>query len=122
MYATIIRFAAPRDVDWEELRQSAIRRAFEVFRHVPGLRAKAFVLSPGKGEFGGNYVWETQDDAQAYLRSDLFRALARAFGEPRVEEGAEICAYLEDGDLLFPPDYEATSALGPEAEGPPPGL
>jgi hypothetical protein len=122
MYATVIRFAAPRDVDWEDFRKAAIRRAFEVFRFVPGLRAKAFVLAPGEGEFGGNYVWETQDDAEAYLRSDLFRALVAAFGEPRVKEGAEIYAYLEDGDLLFPPDYETRSALGPEAEGPPLGL
>jgi hypothetical protein len=27
------------------------------------------------------------------------------YGEPRVER-AEVCAYVECGDLVFPPDYE----------------
>ncbi len=122
MYATNIRFALPQDTDWEGFRQSMIRRAFDVFRQVPGLRAKAFVLSPERAEFGGNYVWETQDDAEAYLRSDLFHALALEFGEPRVQEGAEICAYLEGGDLIFPPDYGVQGAFGAEGERPPVGL
>ncbi len=122
MFATTIRFALTAGTDWEDFRQSLIRRAFEVFRYMPGLRAKAFVISPERGEFGGNYVWETQDDAEAFLRSDLFQASVARFGEPCVLERAEICAYVEDGDLLFPPDYEVQRAASPDAAVPPLGL
>jgi hypothetical protein len=104
MFATTVRFQMPEDTDWEKLRQLAVRSAFDLFRAVPGLRAKAFIFSPERSEFGGNYVWETQDDAEAYLRSDGWRSIAALFGEPRIER-SEVCAYVECGDLVFPPDY-----------------
>jgi hypothetical protein len=105
MFATTIRFTMSPDTDWERLRQLAICRAFEVYRSMPGLRAKAFIFSPERSEFGGNYVWDTQDDAEAFLRSDAWRAAMALYGEQRVER-AEVCAYVECGDLVFPPDYE----------------
>jgi hypothetical protein len=111
MYATTIRFTLPEDTDWEALRQLLVRRAFEIFRNVPGLRAKAFIFSPERGEMGGNYVWETQDHAEAYLRSDIFRGAVKHFGEARVER-SEVCAYVEDGDLVTPRDYEPAVASG----------
>jgi hypothetical protein len=119
MFATTIRFSVPPDSDWEALRQRLVRAAFDVFRDVPGLRAKAFVFSPERGEFGGNYVWETQDDAEAYLRSETMRSAAAIFGEPEIER-AEVCAYVEQGDLVFPPDYRAhgRAAEGPSASAP----
>ena len=120
MFATTIRFALTADTDWEDFRQLLVRRAADPFRFVPGLRSKAFVLSPERGEFGGNYVWETQDDAEAFLRSDLFRATVARFGEPCALERAEVCAYLEDGDLIFPPDYDARSEVDAGAAAPPP--
>ncbi len=104
MFATTIRFTVSPETDWESIRQDMIRAAFDVFREVPGLRSKAFVFSPERGEFGGNYVWETQDDAEAFLRSDLWQERVDAYGEPRIER-AEICAYVEAGDLVFPADY-----------------
>ena len=103
MFSTTIRFRMSPDTDWEKLRQLAIRRAFEVYRTVPGLRAKAFVYSPERSEFGGNYVWDTQDDAEAFLRSDAWRNAVSLYGEPRIER-AEVCAYVECGDLVFPQD------------------
>ena len=112
MFATTIRFTMPADTDWEKLRQLAVRRAFEVYRQLPGLRAKAFIFSPERGEFGGNYVWETQDDAEAFLRSDLFRANVARYGTPSVLERTEVCAYAEDGDLIFPPDYDRQRGFG----------
>ncbi len=122
MFATIIRFPLTADTNWEDFRQFLVKRAFETYRYVSGLRAKAFILSPERGEFGGNYVWETQDDAEAFLRSDLFQAAVSRFGEPSLLERAEVCAYVEDGDVLFPPDYDLQRTLGPDAAGPPLGL
>jgi hypothetical protein len=108
MFATTVRWDLPDETDWERLRAAAVRSAFEQFRGVPGLRAKAFLFSPERGEFGGNYVWETQDDAEAYLRSELWRATVSRLGEPRIER-AEVCAYVEAGDLVFPPEYNVSA-------------
>lgn len=117
MFATTERFTMPPDSDWEALRQVLVRRAFEVFRTVPGLRAKAFIFSPERCEIGGNYVWETQDDAEAYLRSAGFRATVQRWGEPRVER-SEICAYVEDGDLVYPSEpVTASRAAEPPSAG-----
>jgi hypothetical protein len=109
MFATTVRFSVPADTDWERLRQLAVRGAFDVYRSTPGLRAIAFVLEPERGELGGNCVWETQDHAEAFLRSDAWRAVLSLYGEPRIER-ADICAYVEDGDLLFPAEYDVRAA------------
>jgi hypothetical protein len=109
MFATTIRFTMPADTNWEGLRQLAIRRAFEIYRTIPGLRAKAFIFSPEQGQFGGNYLWETQDHAEAFLRSAAWQTAVSLYGEPHIER-AEVCAYVEDGDLVFPPDYEVRPA------------
>ena len=111
MFATTIRFDMPADTDWELMRQRAVQAAFEQFRLVPGLRAKAFVFSPERSEFGGNYVWETQDDAESYLRSAAWRATVAALGEPTIER-MEVSAYVECGDLVFPSSYEMKPSAG----------
>ena len=118
MYATTIRFSMPPDTDWEALRRLLVRRAFEVFRTLPGLRAEAFIFSPERSEIGGNYVWQTQDDAEAYLRSAAWRAAVERWGEARVE-GAEICAYVDDGDLAYPPEYQAARMPEPPSAAAP---
>jgi hypothetical protein len=123
MFATTIRFQMPDDTDWEKVRQQAVHAAFDVFREVRGLRSKAFIFSPERSEFGGNYVWETQDDAEAYLRSERWRAMASRLGEPRIER-SEVCAYVECGDLVYPPERDlrpttsARDALGGSAASP----
>jgi len=117
MFATTIRFTMPADTDWERLRQLAVRRAFEVYRTTPGLRSIAFTFAPERGEFGGNCVWETQDHAEAFLRSDPWRTALALYGEPRIER-AEVSAYVEDGDLMFPAEYDLRSAPPGEAPAP----
>jgi hypothetical protein len=121
MFATTIRFTMPADTDWERVRQLAVRRAFEIYRTTPGLRSIAFVFAPERSEFGGNCVWETQDHAEAFLRSEAWRTALSLYGDqPRIE-GAELCAYVEDGDLMFPPEYDVRVAArddAPPASGP----
>lgn len=109
MFAMTTRFTMPEDTDWEQVRAQAVQRAFELYRTVPGLRSKAFIFAPDRNEYGGNYVWETQDDAEAFLRSDAWSRIVSLLGEPRVER-TEICAYVEGGDLVWPPEY-APAAL-----------
>jgi hypothetical protein len=109
MFAMTTRFTLPENTDWEQVRALAVRRAFEMYRAVPGLRSKAFIFAPDRNEYGGNYVWETQDDAEAFLRSDSWTTIVSLLGEPRIER-AEICAYVEGGDLVWPPEYAPESA------------
>lgn len=112
MFATTIRFTLPADTDWEQLRRLAVQRAFDLYRRIPGLHSKAFVYSPERCEYGGNYVWETQDEAETFLRSEAWRNVVSLFGEPRIER-AEICAYIEDGDLVFPSERDLRPPAAP---------
>lgn len=112
MFAMTTRFTLPEGTDWEQVRALAVRRAFEIYRDVPGLRSKAFMFAPDRNEYGGNYVWETQDDAEAFLQSDAWSRIVSLLGEPRIER-AEICAYVECGDLVWPPEYTSASAPQP---------
>lgn len=116
MFATTIRFTMPAETDWEKLRETAVRRAFELYRTMPGLRAKAFIFAPERREYGGNYVWESQDDAEAFLRSDDWKKALSLFGEPRIER-SEICAYVEGGDLVYP-EYAAARPAAPGSSAP----
>jgi hypothetical protein len=108
MFAMTTRFTMPEDTDWEQVRALAVQRAYEMYRNVPGLRSKAFIFAPDRNEYGGNYVWETQDDAEAFLRSDAWSRIVSLLGEPRIERAA-ICAYVECGDLVWPPEHAPAS-------------
>jgi Putative mono-oxygenase ydhR len=53
------------------------------FNRLPGLRSKAFLLDVDGREIGGNYVWETRESLDAYLRSDLYLDVVRKIGQPK---------------------------------------
>ena len=76
MVAACFRFVLPEGTDWNAVRNMMKERA-KAFHKLPGLRAKAFLLDEGRREIGGNYVWETRDALDAYLRSDLYLAVVR---------------------------------------------
>jgi len=116
MHATTIRFTAPANADWEALRHHLVRLAFEMCHKTPGLHSTALTVAPERREFGGNYVWESQGDADAFLRSDLWKGEVARHGQPRLER-AEVGAYIEEGDVLFPADFEERLA-GSQPEQP----
>jgi len=43
-----------------------IDRAETLYRNLPGLVSKAFLYDPETREYGGNYVWETRRDLEAF--------------------------------------------------------
>ena|SRR5438105_2399940 len=98
MHALSIRFHLPSTTDWNATRQLMLQRA-ALYRNVDGLVSKAFVLNPASGEYGGNYVWESKEAAQAFLSSELFQGAVRKFGQPTVNE-YEVVTYLEHGALV----------------------
>ncbi len=97
MYALTVRFTLPAGTDWEAIRE-VIRQRAALYAGLPGLRAKAFVLDPATGEYGGNYVWESRAALDAFLRSDLFQGAVKKFGEPSVRVH-EVTAYVDQGKV-----------------------
>jgi hypothetical protein len=74
-----------------------IGRAETLYRNLPGLVSKAFLYDPETREYGGNYVWRTRGDLEAFLSSEIFKAAKVRFGEPKTLEIHPIAAYLDRG-------------------------
>lgn len=58
------------------------------FRVVPGLVQKYYIYDESSNEWGGIYVWDSEESAQAYLESDLRKTIPATYeveGTPRVE-------------------------------------
>jgi heme-degrading monooxygenase HmoA len=97
MFAACFRFAVPRETDWNVMRKLMKERA-EQFKNLPGLRSKAFLLDADRGEIGGNYVWETRESLDAYLRSDLYLQVVRKIGEPKELRIYEVPEYVDNAE------------------------
>lgn len=94
LYALTSHFAMPTDADWDALRQIAQDRATTIYRNLPGLRAKAFVIDPARRVYGGHYIWESREALDAFLASPIFESSVAKFGQPEVHI-YEIAAYVE---------------------------
>jgi hypothetical protein len=106
MFAACFRFLLPEGTDWNAIRTLMKERA-EQFSKLPGLRSKAFLLDVDHREIGGNYVWETREALDAYLRSDLYLNVVRKFGEPKELRIYEVPECVDNA--------EVTAALGQAA-------
>ena len=95
MLAACFRFAVPDGTDWSAIRNLMKERAKQ-FRKLPGLRSKAFLLDAGSREIGGNYVWETRESLDAYLRSDLYLNVVRTLGSPKEFRVYEVPEYVDN--------------------------
>ena len=98
MHALSIRFHLPRTTDWNSIRELMHQRA-SLYSNVRGLLSKAFLLNSESGEYGGNYVWESKEAAEAFLSSELFQGAVKKFGEPAVSRH-EVVVYLEHGAVI----------------------
>ena len=70
-----------------EIRQMMKDRT-HIFRALPGLLQKYYIRDAQTGEFGGVYVWESEEAMRAFRESDLVRNIPVVYkvaGEPRVE-------------------------------------
>ena len=94
MVAACFRFGLPDGTDWTAIRALMKERARQ-FRQLPGLRSKAFLLDVEHREIGGNYVWETGESLDAYLRSNLYLDVVRKVGEPKDLRIYEVPEYVE---------------------------
>jgi hypothetical protein len=86
-----------------------VDRAENLYRKMPGLISKAFLYDPQTREYGGNFVWETREQLDAFLVSEVFLSAKAQFGEPSIRVHP-IGVYLERGRVIVPsiPLVEAT--------------
>ncbi|HET7752514.1 MAG TPA: hypothetical protein VFK85_01285 [Anaeromyxobacteraceae bacterium] len=105
MFATSTRFTVPAGAEWESIGRELVRRAFHTWEHANGLRSATLVVVPAHREFGGNHVWDTQEDAETFFRSPAWQRVVEKYGEPRIER-AEIRAFIERGSIIYPTDFD----------------
>ncbi|MGD9932466.1 MAG: YdhR family protein [Dehalococcoidia bacterium] len=97
MLTACIRFQMPPGTDWEQLTAVARDRAETLYRNIPGLRDKSFIISRERSEYGGVYTWEDRPSLDAFLASDVFTAAKAKFGTPAIEV-FEVAARVERGN------------------------
>ncbi|MGQ0618139.1 MAG: DUF4865 family protein [Acidimicrobiia bacterium] len=105
MHALTIRFTIPETADWDAIRERFATRA-ALYADMPALKAKAFILSREHGHGGGNYVWDTKADADAFLASDFWATTVEkmtemGFGVPVVQHD-EVPAFVDGGEVVLP--------------------
>jgi len=77
----------------EELLKKAKEREPQ-FKAIPGLLQKYYVKTDQLGEYGGVYVWDSQESLQSYRESDLAKSIPEAY---EITEAPNI----EIMDILF---------------------
>lgn len=73
-------------LDPKELERRYKQRLPE-FQALPGLLQKYYLYDPSSDEWGGLYLWDSQESFDAYLQSDLRRSIPEVYeivGEPRI--------------------------------------
>lgn len=58
------------------------------FRALPGLLQKYYVYDPVSEEWGGFYLWDSQESLEQYKASDLRKSIPETYeiiGQPRLE-------------------------------------
>ena len=82
---TVVKFRS-RLSDEEATRRYGAR--LPEFRGVPGLVQKIYVRDESTGEWGGIYLWDSQESAERYMASDLRKSIPAAYevdGTPRID-------------------------------------
>ena len=112
MYALNVRFVLSKETDCSKMPELMVERAEKLYKNMPGLVSKAFVYDPETREYGGNYVWETRKDLEAFLGSATFKAGKQKFGEPITLRVHEIGAYIDRGRVYVASEHHSPLALG----------
>jgi hypothetical protein len=105
MIATKVKFSVVDEVkeqfeDIENVKKH-LGGLVEVYKKVPGLRKKYFIMDPETYDQGAFLVWDTREHLDEYLRSELWKSavLDICKGKPSIETYV-LAATLEEGVLL----------------------
>ena len=96
MIGVFVRFRYGEAFDERAVRAVA-EGARVKFEGMPGLRSKAFTLSPEKREATNFYLWESEDAAKAFFTDELIERVTRLYGVRPSVEFVQIAALVENG-------------------------
>jgi len=105
LIAVMVKFELRDEVQKQladvEVARKHIGGVVEGCRKIPGLREKLFIMDPETLAQGAMLIWESQEDFDAYLKSDEYKStvLDICEGEPRIEVYVHT-ANLRDGVLI----------------------
>jgi len=105
-----VYFSLPAGTDWAAMRDVARHRA-PLYEDMAALRSKSWVMDVDQSLYGGHYVWESSDAAEAFLGSELFQGFVAKFGAPKIST-YEVVACVERGTVVATPDDTSTSRKG----------
>ncbi|GIW06604.1 MAG: monooxygenase [Dehalococcoidia bacterium] len=84
MYGALVQFPAESPLTTEECR-ARWEAIAPVFEKEPGFIHKAFLRSPDGSTWGGFYIWESREAAEAYYNADWRERMTARYGqEPSV--------------------------------------
>jgi hypothetical protein len=96
MIAAFVTFRFGSDFNEAKVRKIA-DGARPKFEGMPGLRAKAFTLSPERKEAVNVYVWESEGAAKAFFTDQLLEGVTGLYGVRPTVEFAEIAVLVDNG-------------------------
>lgn len=81
----LVKFKSPLSLNEVS---AIIDSRIEDFRALSGLTQKYYLQDPATGEYGGLYLWQSQEAFAEYRESELRASIGAAYqteGEPRIE-------------------------------------
>jgi len=84
-----------RPVDLARMRRYIREESAARFRHVPGLRLKAWISNPESRRWGAFYLFETEEDARAVIAGLETGRASELIGQPPRWELFDIEAVIE---------------------------
>ena len=85
MITVITRFTVPAALNAAQMQAGFVQVA-PVFRNVPGLIHKQFLLSPDGRTAGGVYLWENEETARRFMEQRVAPMIREKFQvEPTIE-------------------------------------
>ena len=91
MLAIIVRFEVKDEVKKQladiEVAKKHIAQVVEGCKKVPGMKEKLFIMNPQTFAQGAMLIFDTQENWEAYLKTDIFKTtvLDICEGEPKIE-------------------------------------
>src|SRR5262245_53233110 len=95
MIGVFVTFRYGDNFDEQAVRNIA-ERASAKFEGLPGLRSKAFTLSPGKHEAVNFYVWDSEVAAKAFFTDQLLEQVTGLYGVRPSVEFVQIAALVDN--------------------------
>ena len=84
----------------DDFNEQAVRKIAETararFEGMPGLRSKAFTVNSGKREATNFYIWESEDQANAFFTGELLERVTGIYGVRPTVEFVQIAALVEN--------------------------